>query len=153
MGILNGSRACFSHRVRAHHEQRHYRKGDCEEGAHGGDMKHIIKAIMIAAAIIVAANAANADDRGNYQLWQRHYTTPELLADCGRKPTADRCMFFIQAVAQASFWFDKCIPNETSLIDIREITLKFIQDNALLVSDAPATNVLLTAIHTKWKCP
>ena len=39
------------------------------------------------------------------------------------------------------------------LIDIREITLKFIQDNALLVSDAPATNVLLTAIHTKWKCP
>jgi hypothetical protein len=116
------------------------------------NVKRIIKAIMIAAAIIVAANAANANDRGDYQQWQNHYTVQTLLADCSQKSTADRCMFFILAVAQASFWFDKCIPNETSLIDILEITRTFVRDNAALTTDAPATNVLLTAIHTKWKC-
>jgi hypothetical protein len=116
-------------------------------------MKRIIKAIMITTAIILTANAAaNANDRGDYQLWQNHYTVQTLLADCSQKSTADRCMLFILAVAQASFWFDKCIPNETSLIDILEITRTFVRDNAALTSDAVATNVLLTAIHTKWKC-
>ena len=81
-------------------------------------MKRIIKAITITAAITVTANAANANDRGDYQQWQGNYTVQELLADCSQKSTADRCMFFIQTVAQASFWFDKCIPNGTSLIDI-----------------------------------
>lgn len=115
-------------------------------------MKRIIRVIVTTAAIILSPTASNANDRGDYQQWQNHYSVQTLLADCSQKSTTDRCMFFIQAVAQASFWFDKCIPNETSLTDILEITRTFARENAALTSDAVATNVLLTAIHSKWKC-
>jgi hypothetical protein len=54
-------------------------------------------------------------------------------------------------VAQASFWFDKCIPTDTSLTEILDITLMFVKQNPQY-ADSAANNVLLTAIHQKWKC-
>jgi hypothetical protein len=106
---------------------------------------------VMTAAIIVVASAANAEDRGVDQWWDSNYTARELLADCTQKATVERCIFFIQTVAQASFWFDKCIPRGTTLTEIGDITRAFVEKNAKY-ADSPATNVLLTAIHEKWKC-
>jgi len=112
-------------------------------------MKKFIIAIA-AALLITADNFADAQDRGAWQHWENEYSARELLDDCNKRG-AERCLFFIRSVAQASFWFDKCIPTETSLGEILDVTLMFVKQNPQY-ADNVATNVLLTAIHMKWKC-
>jgi hypothetical protein len=107
--------------------------------------------LIIAMAILtIVCNFAAAQDRGAWQHWENEYSACELLEDCNRRG-AERCLFFIRSVAQASFWFDKYIPTETSLGEILDITLMFVKQNPQY-ADSVATNVLLTAIHQKWKC-
>jgi len=107
------------------------------------------KLIIVVVLLASACNFANAQDRGAWQHWENEYSARELLEDCNRG--AERCLFFIRSVAQASFWFDKCVPTETSLGEILDVTLLFVKQNPQYV-DSGATNVLLTAIHQKWKC-
>jgi hypothetical protein len=109
----------------------------------------IMKKLIIAALLTSACTFADAQDRGAWQHWENEYSARELLDDCNTG--AERCLFFIRSVAQASFWFDKCIPTETSLREILDITLTFVKQNPQY-ADNVATNVLLTAIHQKWKC-
>jgi hypothetical protein len=97
-----------------------------------------------------ACNFANAQDRGIVQNWNSDYTAREWLVDCDQK--RDQCYFFTRTVAQASFWFDKCIPDGTSIAEIAGVMMTFIERNPQYV-DSPATNVLLTALHERWKCP
>jgi hypothetical protein len=109
-----------------------------------------MKKLLMVAMLTCACNFANAQDSGAWQHWENDYSARDLLDDCNRRG-ADRCLFFIRSVAQASFWFDKCIPTGTSLAEILDITLEFVKQNPKY-ADAAATNVLLTAIHQKWKC-
>jgi len=104
---------------------------------------------FIAALLTSGCTFADAQDRGAWQHWENEYSARQLLDDCTRG--AERCMFFIRSVAQASFWFDKCIPTDTSLAEILDTTLLFVKQNPHCADDV-ATNVLLTAIHQKWKC-
>jgi hypothetical protein len=102
------------------------------------------------AVFTVACNLANAQDRSTAQNWDSDYTAREWLADCHNK--RDQCYFFTRTVAQASFWFDKCIPDSTSLTEIAGVMRTLIEQNPELTLDSPATNVLLTAISERWKC-
>jgi hypothetical protein len=110
----------------------------------------IMKKLIIVAILTSACNLAGAQDRGTFQYWENEYTARELLNDCNVRG-AERCLFFIRSVAQASFWFDKCIPTGTSLTEIGDITQRFVKENPQY-ADNVATNVLLTAIHQRWKC-
>jgi len=101
------------------------------------------------AILTIVCNFAAAQDRGAWQHWENDYSARELLDDCNRG--AERCLFFIRTAAQASFWFDKCIPTETSLGEILEVTLMFVKQNPQY-ADSVANNVLLTASRQKWKC-
>jgi hypothetical protein len=49
-----------------------------------------MKRIMMTAAIIVVASAADANDRGDYQWWESEYTARELLDHCSQKATVPR---------------------------------------------------------------
>jgi hypothetical protein len=110
----------------------------------------IMKKGLIIAVLTTACNFANAQDRGIVQNWNSDYTAREWLVDCDQK--RDQCYFFTRTVAQASFWFDKCIPDGTSIAEIAGVMMTFIERNPQNV-DSPATNVLLTALHERWKCP
>jgi len=103
-----------------------------------------------AAAMLVAAtpvNAQRANPEG--QSWDSDYTAREWLKDCTNR--ANKCRFFILTVAQASYWCEKCIPSMTSLTEVEEVMRAFIAQNPQYV-DGAATNVLLTAIHSRWPC-
>ena len=108
-------------------------------------MKRIIA--ICAAALVVAAAPVNAQTRLEGQSWDKDYTAGEWLRDCRAK--IDRCRFFIRTVAQASYWYDKCIPYMTSLTEVEGVMLTFLEKNRQYGND-PATNVFLTAITTKW---
>ena len=110
----------------------------------------IMKKGLVIAVLTTACNFANAQDRGIVQNWNSDYTAREWLVDCDQK--RDQCYFFTRTVAQASFWFDKCIPDGTSIAEIAGVMMTFIERNPQYV-DSPATNVLLTALHERWKCP
>ena len=99
--------------------------------------------------LISACNFVSAQDRGIFQDWEFDYTARELLKDCEQKD--DKCLFFIRTVAQASFWFDKCIPNRTSIMEIGDVMRTFIDQNPKY-TDSAATGDLLTTMHMKWKC-
>jgi hypothetical protein len=122
--------------------------------AAGRSMKTIAVALLafIVGTIAILTSTCNfvdAQDRGTFQSWDAEYTAREWLIDCGQKN--DKCYFFTRTIAQASFWFDKCIPNGTSIAKIADVTMTFIKQNPQYV-DAPASNVLLTAMHMYWKC-
>jgi len=108
-----------------------------------------MKKLIIVVLLTSACAVADAQDRGAWQHWENEYSARELLDDCNRG--AERCRFFIRSVAQASFWFDKCIPTDTSLTEILDVTLMFVKQNPQYANSG-ASNVLLTAIHMKWKC-
>ena len=110
----------------------------------------IMKKGLVIAVLTTACNFANAQDRGIVQNWNSDYTAREWLVDCDQK--RDQCYFFTRTVAQSSFWFDKCIPDGTSIAEIAGVMMTFIERNPQYV-DSPATNVLLTALHERWKCP
>ena len=110
----------------------------------------LLKKGLVIAVLTTAGNFANAQDRGIVQNWNSDYTTREWLVDCDQK--RDQCYFFTRTVAQASFWFDKCIPDGTSIAEIAGVTTTYIERNPQYV-DSPATNVLLAALHEHWKCP
>ena len=102
--------------------------------------------------IVIFASAcsfANAQDRGTVQNWDPEYTAREWFADCRQKN--DRCYFFTRTIAQASFWFDKCIPDLTSIEEISGVMASFIEKNPQY-EGSTASNVLLTAMHERWKC-
>ena len=108
-----------------------------------------MKKLIILAMLISACNFVSAQDRGTFQHWEFDYTARELLKDCEQKD--DKCLFFIRTVAQASFWFDKCIPNRTSIMEIGDVMRTFIDQNPKY-TDSAATGDLLTTMHMKWKC-
>ena len=64
---------------------------------------------------------------------------------------AESAIFLFAPSLRASFWFDKCIPNGTSLTEIAGVLEAFMKQNPQYV-DSTATNLLLTAMHIKWKC-
>lgn len=107
------------------------------------------KLALVAMLASVMSFPGSADDRGVWQNWDADYSAREWLNDCGQK--SGKCDFFIRTVAQASFWFDKCIPNGTSLTEIAGVLETFMKQNPQYV-DSTATNLLLTAMHIKWKC-
>jgi len=111
-------------------------------------MKRTI-AICAAAMLVVATpmDAQLANPEG--QSWDSDYTAREWLKDCTNR--ANKCRFFILTVAQASYWCEKCIPSMTSLTEVEEVMRAFIAQNPQYV-DGAATNVLLTAIHSRWPC-
>jgi len=108
-------------------------------------------AVVLLIIIVFAGTVcpASAKDRGNFQEWASDYTAREWLADCEYKK--DSCYFFTRRVAQASFWFDKCIPDRTSIAEIAGVMATFIEKNSKYLN-SPATNVLLEAMHEHWKC-
>jgi hypothetical protein len=108
-------------------------------------MKRIIA--ICAVAVVVAAATVNAQSRMEGQSWDKDYTAGEWVQDCHAK--IDRCRFFIRTVAQASYWYDKCIPYMTSLTEVEGVMLTFLEQDRQYVNE-PATNILLTAITTKW---
>jgi hypothetical protein len=110
----------------------------------------MMKKALVVAILTSAFNFANAQDRGTVQDWDSEYTAREWLVDCNNKKS-DRCYFFTRTIAQPSFWFGKCIPEGTSLVEIAGVMMTFIEKNPQYV-DSPATNVLLTAMHERWKC-
>jgi hypothetical protein len=113
-------------------------------------MKATAAALLVVTSMLTSAcNFASAQDRGIFQRWAEDYTAREWLADCAEK--REKCYFFTRTIAQASFWFDKCIPNDTSLTEIAGVMMTFIKQNPQYV-DGPASNVLLTAMHMRWKC-
>ena len=81
-----------------------------------------------------ACSFANAQDRGVVQNWDSDYTAREWLVDCRQK--SDKCDFFTRTIAQASFWFDKCIPDFTSIAEITGVMTTFIEKNAQYDDDA-----------------
>ena len=105
----------------------------------------ICAAAMLVAATPVYAQRANPEG----QSWDSDYTAREWLKDCTNR--ANKCRFFILTVAQASYWCEKCIPSMTSLTEVEEVMRAFIAQNPQYV-DGAATNVLLTAIHSRWPC-
>ncbi len=108
-----------------------------------------MKKLIIVAMLTSVYNFAAAQDRGTFQHWQFDYTGREWLKDCEQK--SDQCLFFIRTVAQASFWFDRCIPDGVNITEIGDVMRTFIDKNFKYI-DSPATGVLLTAMHLKWKC-
>jgi hypothetical protein len=100
---------------------------------------------MLAAA--TPLNAQTLEREG--QSWNSHYTAREWLQDCAIG--VDKCQFFILTVAQASYWFDKCIPSMTRLTEIEAVMGTFLEQNRQYV-DLPATIVLLNAIRERWSC-
>jgi hypothetical protein len=115
--------------------------------------RRLLIAIALAAILlgVVIVVRANANDRGVYQEWDERYTARELLADCAGGVFMERCLFFVQTIGQAKFWFDKCIPTNTDLSEIIDVTRAFVRDTPY-AADAAATNVVLTALSLKWKC-
>src|SRR5262249_54520187 len=109
----------------------------------------VMKKLIVVAMLTSVYNFAAAQDRGAFQHWQFDYTGREWLKDCEQK--SDQCLFFIRTVAQASFWFDKCIPDGTSMMEIADVMRTYIDKNLKYI-DSPATSTLLTAMHVKWKC-
>jgi hypothetical protein len=109
-----------------------------------------MRKVLVLAVFTAACNLANAQDRGTVQKWDSDYSAREWLADCHNK--RDQCYFFTRTVAQASFWFDKCVPDGTSLTEIAGVMMTFIERNPELTLDSPATKVLLTAMNERWKC-
>jgi hypothetical protein len=105
-----------------------------------------ITAICVAAMLLMAAPVI-AQYRLEGQPWDKDYTAREWLQDCHAQ--IDRCRFFIRTVAQASYWYDKCIPYMTSLTEVEGVMLTFLEQHRQYVDD-PATNILLTAITMKW---
>jgi hypothetical protein len=104
---------------------------------------------LIIPILTIVCNFANAQDRGVTQSLDATYTAREWLTDCRQK--RDQCYFFTRTIAQASFWFDKCIPNGTSIAEIAGVARTFIEQNPEWAGST-ATNVLLTAMHMHWKC-
>jgi hypothetical protein len=102
---------------------------------------------ICAVALMVAAAPVNAQHRLEGQSWDKDYTAGEWLQDCDAK--TDKCRAFIRTVAQASYWYDKCIPYMTNLTEVVGVMLTFLEQNPQYVNE-PATNVLLTAITMKW---
>ena len=99
--------------------------------------------------LVSACSFANAQDRGVVQNWDSEYSARQWLEDCRQK--SDKCYAFTRTIAQASFWFDKCIPDFTSIAEISGVMMSFIEKNPQYV-DSPASNILLTAMHERWKC-
>jgi hypothetical protein len=111
-------------------------------------------ALACASVLLVSTPCALGQNRSETQYWDADHTVRELADDCGcygRARDVNKCLFFIRTVAQSSFWFDKCIPFGTSLTEISDLTLKFVEENRQY-TNAAATNIVLAAMHMKWKC-
>jgi hypothetical protein len=89
----------------------------------------MMKKLLVVAILTSAFNFANAQDRGTVQDWDLEYTAREWFVDCNNKKNGDRCYFFIRTIAQASFWFDKCIREGTSLVEIAGVMMTFLEKN------------------------
>jgi len=99
----------------------------------GGGRRGWAVGLAATALITSFSHFAVAQDRGDSQYWESDYLAQELFEDCGyldrKAKNMSQCLTFIRSVAQASFWFDKCIPTDTSIGEIADVMIKFVEQN------------------------